>query len=386
VEDGDTLLVDRPFVRAFAAIRTPLLPPPLLARRFEPRDTRAEGPLRLALDWLARGQHEDGHWSANLDGGSKRDWSHHDAGITALAVLALLGAGRTPEDSPAVANGVRWLLAEQGAGNGRIPLEIVSHDWIYGHAIATLALCEASAMAPSAHLRKRVQAAVDLLFAARNPFGAWRYNLPPDGDNDTSVTAWATAALFVARTAGFTGDFDAALEGARSWIDLVTEPATGRVGYDVMGSLSSRFEQDSRFRREDGEAMTAAGLFVRRLTGVGSKDEAVLKGVALLRAKPPRWEPSEFCIDEYYFYYGAQAMALCGTLARPWEAGLDAIVRAQNGNERERGSWDPIGVWAEVGGRVYSTALLALALEAPYRYALPDPDAAKGRDKAPKKK
>ena len=33
-----------------------------------------------------------------------------------------------------------------------------------------------------------------------------------------------------------------------------------------------------------------------------------------------------------------------------------------------KGSWDPIGPWGPDGGRVYSTALMAMCLEVYYRY------------------
>ena len=33
-----------------------------------------------------------------------------------------------------------------------------------------------------------------------------------------------------------------------------------------------------------------------------------------------------------------------------------------------RGSWDPVDAWGSYGGRVYSAALLAMTLEAPWRY------------------
>jgi hypothetical protein len=36
------------------------------------------------------------------------------------------------------------------------------------------------------------------------------------------------------------------------------------------------------------------------------------------------------------------------------------------------GSWDPSTQWDSYGGRVYSTALAALCLEAFYRFAPPD--------------
>ena len=33
----------------------------------------------------------------------------------------------------------------------------------------------------------------------------------------------------------------------------------------------------------------------------------------------------------------------------------------------EHGSWDPLGAWGTAGGRVYSTAISALALETEWR-------------------
>ena len=63
-----------------------------------------------------------------------------------------------------------------------------------------------------------------------------------------------------------------------------------------------------------------------------------------------------------------------GTSWRAWKfQGGPARAPAPSGAQRaegpERGSWDPIGVWDYAGGRVYSTAMIALCLEAPFRYA-----------------
>jgi hypothetical protein len=41
----------------------------------------------------------------------------------------------------------------------------------------------------------------------------------------------------------------------------------------------------------------------------------------------------------------------------------------QRGDGNFKGSWDPNGVWGEDGGRVYSTAILVLTLQADYRHA-----------------
>lgn len=382
---AEQLLVDRPFARMLAALDEQRARPALYAARFEPRDERAEAPLAAALAWLERNQLSDGHWSASMDT-TKPMAALHDAGITGLAVLALLGAGRTPQDSAAASAGVAWLLRHQDPTSGEIPGQRRSHDWFYDHVLATLALCESHALAPSPILASRAQKAVDLVLAARNEESAWGYDLPPLGESDTSISAWAATALLVAREASLEGDFAAAFEGARRWIDGITEPSNGRIGYNVRGSLSSRTPANEEFPRETGEAMTAAGLFVRRLLGVSLEDPLLEKQLDLLAAKPPLWDPEGLGVDEYYFYYGAQAMALCGALqSGSWKAGLSEIARAQNGNEAERGSWDPVGAWAFCGGRVYSTALLALALEAPFRYTLPDLDA-KDRKGKPRKK
>ena len=46
---------------------------------------------------------------------------------------------------------------------------------------------------------------------------------------------------------------------------------------------------------------------------------------------------------------------------RAWQ-----IAQREGGNEH--GSWDSVDAWGEDGGRVYSTAILALTLQAHYRY------------------
>ena len=46
-----------------------------------------------------------------------------------------------------------------------------------------------------------------------------------------------------------------------------------------------------------------------------------------------------------------------------WSKGLGDVIRAQRSDGRFAGSWDPVGVWDCDGGRVYATAMYALALE-----------------------
>ena len=63
-------------------------------------------------------------------------------------------------------------------------------------------LCDALYTIEAPKERARVQKAVDYIVAARNPSGGWRYDVPPAGQNDTSVTAWAlTVKIEIVRVA-----------------------------------------------------------------------------------------------------------------------------------------------------------------------------------------
>jgi hypothetical protein len=95
------------------------------------------------------------------------------------------------------------------------------------------------------------------------------------------------------------------------------------------------------------------------------------KGARLLAAKPPCWNEGAGTIDYYYWYYGSYAMYQMG--GNHWKIWKEEMVRAVLNHQVregcEKGSWDPkLDPWGNQGGRVYSTALLVLCLEAFYRY------------------
>ena len=226
----------------------------------------------LGLQWLTAHQDEDGRW--DCDGFMKHDGDAaaetagagsavHDVGATGLAVLAFLGAGNTMRSGPykdQVKAGVRWLIGQQDQQSGLIGTA-QSHDFIYGHAIATWALCEDNGLSKARMLKSRAQRALDYLERHRNPYGVWRYQ-PRDGDNDTSVTSWCVMAYCAGR------DFelevnDNALKVALEYYEQVTDPETGRHGYTKRGERSSRMPgmHASKFPIKKNEALTGAGLF-----------------------------------------------------------------------------------------------------------------------------
>ena len=338
--------------------------------------------VRPALLWLVAHQDADGKWDA--DGFMKHDTvgepttgpghTEHDVGVTGLALLALLGDGHTTmrgEFRDNVSRGVKWLIDQQDPDTGLIG-ERIGHTFLYDHGIATLALCEAYYFSRSPLLKPKVQKAVSLVTQARNPYGVWRYDLPPSGDADTSVTGWMILALKSAQEAGLAID-SAAFPDALSWFDEVTDPQTGRTGYAAIGEASSRIPSvNDHFPTEGTESMTSVAILCRAFLGQTPEDTpAMRRGAELLRESLPEHDEDGLTNDMYYWYYGSYAMfQLGGRDWKAWSRALDkALVRTQRQDGNAKGSWDPDGPWGMVGGRVYSTALGALCCEAYYRYS-----------------
>ncbi|HEX5051212.1 MAG TPA: prenyltransferase/squalene oxidase repeat-containing protein [Planctomycetota bacterium] len=339
--------------------------------------------IDAGLTWLEKHQDEDGKW--DCDAFMKHDTegevcdgpgdATHDIGVTGLALLAFLGDGSSMRSGPhreAVRKGVLWLRSQQQQ-NGLFGTS-ASHDFIYDHAIAAYAMCEAYGLSRYHLLEDNAQRGIDYLERHRNPYSVWRY-LPRDNDNDTSVTGWCIMAYESAAFFGLTVNKQA-LGLAAVWFDQVSDP-TGRHGYTRRGERSSRKAGDhgTRFPVEKGEALTAVGLFCRFFMGQDPKEKPVMTAAAnLIAQKPPVWNPNDGSIDMYYWYYGTYALfQMGGHVWNEWQKKLGpAVVDTQHRDATQKnlfGSWDPIGVWGEDGGRVYSTAILALTLEAYYRYS-----------------
>jgi hypothetical protein len=301
-------------------------------------------------------------------------------GVTGLALLAFLGAGhadRGPDDANPwatnVREGLRFLITsqdEEGCFGRR-----TSQHFMYNHAIATLAMCEAFALTRNPRYKKPAQDGINFICIARNPYLAWRYE-PRSGENDTSVTGWCVLALKSGKAAGLDVDPDA-FAGARLWIGKMTDNEFGQVGYNMPGGTPARPEgMQDRFPPEKSQSMTAVGVLTRILLGEDpGTSEPVRKGAALCGARAPAWNPDDGSIDMYYWYYGTLAMFQVG--GQHWKAWSEALGEAVLGNQHpvgsgsRAGSWDPVDPWGPDGGRVYSTALMTLTLEAYYRHRAP---------------
>lgn len=356
-----------------AAFRDRLLPLPTTDGG---RDVAAA--VDSALDWLARHQSASGAWSgdrfdeacpkAACGGAGVADY---DLGLTGLALLAFLARGEVPDgDSkhgPAVGKGLRHLVAAQAATG------CIARTSSYEHAIATLALAEAYGMTGSPEWGDAAAFAVEWIEEARNPGAAWRYGYR-SGDCDSSVTGWMLLALRGAERAGIPVS-RAAADEAIEWLDRLTEPEYGRVGYTARGNGPSRPEEVmNRYPPDESESLTAMVLLGQLDSGMPGREERIRKQYRLLARCPPRWTPELSSVDFIYWNFAAAAVQRLGPKeAREWKEWKEALRRILLDHQRRdpaspaRGSWDPVDPWGAVGGRVYSTALNCLTLQTPRR-------------------
>jgi len=393
-ESEDEAVADQPYEgqQANAAIGLGGGPGGAFGGRGGPRGKRRLGygsegtqeTVEQGLAWLARHQtREEGYWDS--DGFQDRceqnvcqgkGYPVYDPGLTGLALLAFLGAGYTHQAGKYKENvgwAIKYLRRVQDP-EGCFGTQ--TGHFMYSHACCTLAMAEAYGMTGSQLLRRPVEKGLAFLYRAQNPNPsgtgklAWRYTVQP-GDNDTSVTGWAIMALKSAKSAGFEVP-QSAFEGAKVWLDQMTDPATGRCGYVQSGVSPARQSgREANWPLAKSEAITAVAILTRVFIGEDpEKSEPIKKGTKLLLERLPTWNEGDGSIDHYYWYYGTLAMfQVTGVPWRKWNRAMKkAIIAHQRKDGCEKGSWDPLGPWGEDGGRIYSTALMTMCLEVYYRY------------------
>jgi len=186
--------------------------------------------------------------------------------------------------------------------------------------------------------------------------------------------------LKAAKTAGVSLD-KAMFDGAINWFDRATNTA-GKCGYMRPGDDGSVIRGvNEHFAKLP--TMTGVSVICRIFCGQSRRDPKVLKGVDILMANLPNWnKPKNDRVDMYYWYYATYAMFQYG--GQNWHKWNTAMKKALLDTQRvggcADGSWDPVGKWGMVGGRVYATAINCLTLEIYYRYARAHPGEHMTRD------
>lgn len=347
----------------------------------------SEQAVAASLEWLARHQHPDGYWPPieavlGRDPGPVVDFNDpaerqqsgltSESGLTALAVLAFLGAGHTHELGPYADNvdrALRWLVARQQA-NGYLGVSANKYAHMYCHGMATIALGEAYGMTKDQKLRAPLARAVQYTIYTQNQRdGGWRYIKDDAQFGDMSIFGWQLMALKSAQTAGIDVPAEALDRCVDFLIDHGEAMKKSRLSqygglasyrkYTIKGSPLPQIEAPK-------PSMTAEALFCRQLLGIKRTNPASVEAATYLAKNLPKRSEQ----DLYYWYYGTLAMKNYD--GEPWqqwnEALLEQLISDQRTDGKFAGSWNPRRPWGDYGGRVFSTALSTLCLEVYYRF------------------
>jgi hypothetical protein len=323
--------------------------------------SETERAVVAALRWLKAHQEANGSWTC---GGST-------AAGTALATLAFLGHGETPDSvefGGTVSRALDYLSLHVGADGF---VSDASQDYIGGDSqgLVALALSEGYMMTQSPLLRDPLERALNAIVRAQSAakanaqqVGGWRYR-PSSDDSDVSVTGWMIMALTSARLAGLHVPQEVCDKAAQFLWNM----------YDV---------KDPGFGYQTPErspSMTAIGVFCQQLLGNG-KDQRIKVALDYLRDQRVEWDNTQGDYVLYGWYYITQAMFQAGgPYWQYWNQQIrDTLIKKQ----RTDGRWMPppnstMETRELAATPAYSTALGALILEVYYR--LPPVDQLSGQ-------
>jgi hypothetical protein len=142
-------------------------------------------------------------------------------------------------------------------------------------------------------------------------------------------------------------------DNARSWLAKVERGGKERGHFGYQGP-------------DNSPAMTAEALLCLEYIGAPRDDPSLVGGVNFLLERLPQ-ENQE---TSYYWYYGTQAMYhVQGAPWEKWNGALrEILLKTQIKDGHQAGTWDVRDNWEQQGGRIYSTCLRLLMLEAYYRH------------------
>lgn len=358
--------------------------------------------INRGLMWLARHQLADGGWSfehrvGQCQGRCPNPGSRRGARVaaTGFALLPFLGAGHSPnrgEYRQTVSAGIKFLISNTSADGSLWR----SEGRMYGHGIATLALCECYGIltqkqptdaaninsmepktadgkladAPDAlvdqwtaddveRLKQAATAAIGFIVKAQAVDGGWRYR--PGELGDTSVVGWQVMALKSAKDAGL-GTNEHTFAGAQVFLDSVQRDPVGNESFGFIGTRYTYKPSSQKIT----QATTAIGLACRIGMGASPFHPAVETAVGRILT-----EKKEVGNMYYNFYANQVIFQHGGAEWKLWSQQLSkALIKSQNRGGHLEGSWHfgAADAGGTAGGRVYTTTMACLCLEESFRH------------------
>lgn len=317
------------------------------------RHDNSEGVMHAAIsgaaDWLRSNQEDDGSWSPDRWDGSVE----YRVALTGMSLLTLLGL---PEDTSTVSTteserqAMDYIVSSQNAG-GHFGHR--SRGVMYNHGIATVALLETidKKSRPSESVTNAINTALAFIAKQQLPSGGWGY-IDDDGEPNTGISVWQLRALSLAEQRGLLADKQSLRKGLL-WLKGMID-TKGQFGY-----------RSSTDFPEGPETLTAMGAFCLLTAETGTS--ALSNAEATFRRAMQRL--SEISVDDvdfYRWYFIAHAWQATDT---PQDSAFTSALteyllgsRIQKGPHR--GTWSPAGKWSTAGGRIYTTTMATLSLQA----------------------
>ena len=338
---------------------------------------QTEGAVDKGLEWLAKNQEQDGHWdsvkhgSQFVAGGAAASAEDYDIACTGMALLAFLGAGHTEKVGhykDNVQRAVKYLIGRQQP-DGRLTA------FGYAHAIAGMALCEATGMGRVPETKAAAQGCVDYCIKMQQGEGSeksgWTY-LKGNSLADMSNTGWHIMLLKSAKVAGLHVD-TLALEGGINFLNACQV----KDGTDPYGHRYQYYPVKAGFPGVTKQR-TAIAMLCRLYTGtpVHELEDAAHWLVSDKRADLPDTDKThrdlDWSVNLYGWYYDTLVLfQVGGDVWKEWNEKLKEAVLMRQEND---GSWNPHGEGSTKWGRVGQTAMSILCMEVYYRnHMISDP-------------
>ncbi len=297
----------------------------------------AQKSIDRGLAVLASRQHDDGSFgSGNFRG---------NVAVTALAGMAMMSSGSTPDRGPygaQISKSIDYLLSCSQKSGLIVAPGATSRGPMYGHGFATLFLAECHGMTARPQLREKLVAAVKLIVNTQNNQGGWRYQ-PVRADADISVTICQIMALRAARNAGI----HVPKQTVDSCIQYVKRSQNPDGGFMYMLSQGG----ESLFPR------SAAGVVALYSAGIYQGPEITKGNEYLMKFLPKKSASGQVAYYYYGQYYAVQAMWHAGGPA--WQTWYTAVRDDMISRQGKDGSWQA------AFSSDYATAMACIVLQMP---------------------
>ncbi len=308
----------------------------------EPEIARTPPEVIQALDWLALNQDKDGKWPIEKWQGNRQ----FEIAGSALSVMALAGVKQEQRTQymPNIQKGIDYLLKQQSPQGRFGPASSVA---LYNHGIATVCLLEMYALLDDNKLETPIKSAIKYIERSQRSSGGWGYMDIADDAPNTAVTCWALQALLWTDALEL-GEVKLNLKKGFEWLAGVSDEL-GRPGYRAAGEFPYGPETLSVMA---AFCYTYGGAkYLPNTAKYKRLMDVIYQG--LLAS-----EETDYYRDYFLVYLDHPS------LDKMYADLVKDLNRKQANNDTLAGTWAATDQWGEVGGRVYSTALAALTLEA----------------------